>query len=188
MSNQNRKARIRARQRATRTKYTQAARELSQLEVLASDGPPTDPIVKLARESCSQCGGPIRWVVLSELEELRPAMAEGLREFFEGELATKAEAWVCLECDNAGVFGPTEVDGDWQLDDERDDADLMHDHSTVGCFECGGAVDWIDPAQVANLNREKYLAAKAAYGVGAVLAGGAAVCRACSHIEIHPRP
>ncbi len=76
--------------------------------------------------------------------------------------------------------GPSSVDGDWNMDGDWVEADLVRDYSTVGCFECSGVVGWVDPARVAHLNREKYLAARAVYGVGAVPAGGAAACRACS--------
>lgn len=182
MSNQNRKARIRARQHTTKAKYTQAARELAQLEGLASDGPPADLLVSHARQNCSVCGGQIRWVLLPELERLRPDIAKDLHEFYGGSLSPDAEAWVCLECDNAGVFGPREVGGDW-ADLGLTEADL----ETPRCTDCGGDLDWIDPAKIAALDRQKYLDAKNAHGVLAVLAGTASVCRECARVEIHPR-
>lgn len=182
MSNQNRKARIRARQRTTKAKYTQAARELDQLEGLASDGPPADRLVGHARKNCSVCGGQIRWVSLPELERLRPDMVREFREFYGGSLSTNAEAWVCLKCDNAGVFGPREVGGHW-ADLGLTEADLV----AARCADCGGDLDWIDPAKVATLDRQKYLDAKNAHGVLAVLEGTASVCCECARAEIHPR-
>lgn len=177
MSNQNHKAKVRARMAKTGAKYTEATRELSARELLASDGLPDSPLVRMARDVCDECGGTVRWVRATELERLRPDDYAELLKFW-GTLPPDAQAWVCLECDNFGVFGDEGFGGDWS----GLDADIE------ACLECGGGLEWVDPARIAARDREQYMKAKRRFGAAAVLEGAASVCQACGHAVIHPGP
>jgi len=48
------------------------------------------------------------------------------------------------------------------------------------CSECGAPVEWIDPAQLANLDRTRYLEYKRKFGVELLLGADAWVCTECS--------
>jgi hypothetical protein len=177
MSNQNRKAKVRLRMAKTGAKYTQASRELSAGESLESEGLPESPLLRTACEVCSECGGAVRWVRAIELEGIRPnEYAELLRVW--GPLEQDAQAWVCLECNNFGVFCNEVFGGDWS----ELDADLD------ACLDCQGGLEWVDPAVIATRDRERYMEAKRRYGAAAVLEGAATVCRGCGQVVIHPGP
>lgn len=173
MSNQNRKSKVRARMAATGSKYTEAGRELDAREGLVV-AVPGSPLLRTARTACDECGGPIRWVQVSELQRLRPEEHAVLAAFYDPQ-GLNDSAWVCLQCDNFGVFGTEHFEGDWS-ESANDDC----------CPECGGDLEWVDPASVAARDRQAYMLAKRTHGASALLDGEASVCSACSRIEFHP--
>lgn len=54
------------------------------------------------------------------------------------------------------------------------------------CESCGAEVDWLDPAQVASIDKVIYMQAKKQHGAGPLLAGDAEVCRGCGRITFYP--
>lgn len=64
---------------------------------------------------------------------------------------------------------------------EVDDAALLE-----SCESCGAQVDWVDPAQVASIDKVVYMQAKKEHGAAALLAGDAEVCRGCGRITFYP--
>lgn len=173
MTNQNRKSKVRARMAVTGRKYTEAAREIEVREGLASEIPDS-PLLQTVRKSCDECGGPIRWVRVSELERLRPGGYTGFANAY-GEEELHPSAWVCLQCENFGVFGAEQFGGDW--------SGLVSGDS---CPDCDGELEWVDPASVAARDREVYLDAKRRYGAASLLDGEASVCSGCSRTEFYP--
>lgn len=173
MTNQNRKSKVRARMAATGSKYTEATREIEVREGLASETPES-PLLLSVRKTCDECGGPIRWVQVAELERLRPGSYSGFADFY-GEEALHPSAWVCVQCENYGVFGTEHFEGDWSGLETED-----------SCPACHGDLEWVDPASVAARDRDAYLSAKRRHGATALLDGHASVCSGCSRIEFYP--
>lgn len=175
----------------TGDKYTAARREQELRESLLPDDATRRPIVEFAREKCNDCEGPVRWVIGAELEQVRPAAYAELVQVFGSE-AAQLSAWVCLECDTFGLFGATNVFGDefgLFSGEEADNFETLHGSGHVNwCSQCGNQLEWVDPARIATIDRDCYLAAKRKYGATATLEGSAGICGSCSHIEIHPDP
>lgn len=61
---------------------------------------------RLFRSSCSACGGPIEWCAVEDA-----FAAEALAELTSVFGSEGLEAWRCLACGEAGVFGGAEWGG-----------------------------------------------------------------------------
>ncbi len=187
MSNQNRKKRIRQRQRTTGTKYTEAAREQARRESLGAGALPPSSFSMAFRGQCDECGGDVKWMKLSDVEELAPdRVAEYKASGFYEASSEDSDAWICLQCNNFGVFGRPHADGFDMFDDLQDPGDF--EVILNSCSACGKPVDWVDPASLAMRHRDQYMAAKNRYGAELLLQGVAAVCTSCEAIEFHPGP
>jgi hypothetical protein len=69
---------------------------------------------RMVRKSCSQCGSAsITWGHVSDLKAQRAVSRKVLKDIEQlGVMfGAGAEAWWCNECDEFGVFGPTEFSG-----------------------------------------------------------------------------
>lgn len=190
MSNQNKKSRARNRQKNTGKKYTEALREQESRERTYDLEVPDGLISFMARESCNECGGEVRWVTLRDLRQQDPEGVDVLLASAGGEISVDSDAWVCMECSNFGAFGGLHVEGesgDFPLfTDVGDDADRLAILLNT-CTSCGGGLDWVDPASVAMANKKKYMQAKEQFGVAILLEQGAAtVCDGCSEVAFHP--
>lgn len=64
-------------------------------------------ISRMVRKSCTECGkSDLQWGTLDEMRaSLGPERGDlnDLRRFMSG----KSEMWMCRDCGNFGVFGPT---------------------------------------------------------------------------------
>lgn len=112
MSKQNRKKRVRARMAATGSSYTRALRDQQKRDNVGPEPGGEDEFARMARETCNECGGEVRWTDPAQIAnldrqrwmELKAAL--GVRSLLDGS------AWVCLQCDNFGFF-PADMGGAW---------------------------------------------------------------------------
>lgn len=184
MSNQNEKRRARERMKATGEKYTKAARNRKARESLRSAGGPPNFVMADSRQNCSECGQPVRWVSAMELEKVNPEAVAEFIEIYGADALGTAGAWICPNCDAFGLTSPAEwlpADADvpdWPTNPFLDPVEQ--------CSACGAQVTWIDPAQVASIDRPMYLEAKRDHGVDALLDGHASQCPSCGAIRFYP--
>jgi hypothetical protein len=184
MSSQNHKRRVRERMRATGEKYTEASRNRKAREGMPSPGGAPDPLMAIARQSCSECGMPVRWVDAEDLKEVRPGPIAEFIEVFGTRALQTAGAWICPNCDAFGLTSPPEIDN---IGEEFESLPLSPFLDPLDqCSVCGQEVDWIDPAQVANIDRPLFLEAKRKHGATALLDGHASRCSDCRTIQFYP--
>lgn len=186
MSNQNRKKRVRDRQRTTGAKYTEAAREQARRESLGAGALPPSVFSTAVREQCDECGGDVKWMKLSDVAELVPDLVAEYKASGFYEAGQDSDAWICLQCNNFGVVGQPQAD-EFALFGDLGGLSGLEDILNA-CTRCGRPVEWVDPASLAKQHRDQYMAAKKQYGAELLLQGVAAVCTSCEAIEFHPGP
>ncbi len=68
-----------------------------------------DSFARMARRSCNECGSnmlswqPVEKLFMLVPLDLRKRVLEGMRFF-----GNHADSWLCGQCSNFGIFGPTE--------------------------------------------------------------------------------
>lgn len=197
MSKRDRKNRARPRKQTTGQRQaagshqTTAARNRRRRQARQSAALSQNRLLAHAGSTCTECGAPIEWFRAIELKQYDPALFREFEEFFGPDQVQQADAWICTNCDAFGIV-PDEDDGGLPYDEEfleiydEEILDLANDLEDSVCRECGGTVDWLDPAQVASIDKATYMQAKKEFGAAALLDGDAAVCRSCGTITFYP--
>lgn len=152
----------------------------------SSDGPPADLgpgdaqfdelVATLKATSCGYCLSPVEWVRPVDAWNADRDAIEYMLKRAGAEYADIVFTWYCTGCENFSIVGET-FEEQW-LDSEDD---------PMPCEECHAlAVNPVDPAQIAVLDRARYLAAKRDHGAEALLSGTATLCDACGAIGLFP--
>ena len=175
---------------AASSHQTTAARNRRRRQARQSAALPQNRLLAHAGSTCPECGSPIEWFRASELQQYDPALFREFEDFFGPDAVQLADAWICTTCDAFGIV-PDEGGGapyDEEILEiyEEEVLDLAIDLEDSVCKECGGTVDWLDPAQVASIDKAAYMQAKKQFGAAALLDGDAAVCRNCGTITFYP--
>lgn len=183
MSNQNRKRRVRSRMKATGQKYTSASRDQETRESLQPPNQHPDLATLLGRQVCDSCGGPVRWVSPDELGNVNPAAYAEAAEVIGQAALMRGNAWVCLNCDNVGFT--SEPEGDFDAIAELLGTSSSSIPDVDHCEKCGVALEWIDPASAASLDRQAFVEARKRHGLPALLDGHASRCPKCQLIRFY---
>ena len=67
-----------------------------------------DPMNRLMRPACSQCGAPVDWLTGDEGTALGIDLAQAM-EFLEITAIPNRDLWVCTRCGEHGVMGGLET-------------------------------------------------------------------------------
>ena len=177
--------------RAASSRQANAARTRQRRRARQSAALPQSRLLAHAGSTCIDCGAAIEWFRAIELRTYDPALFREFEEFFGPDAVQQADAWICTTCDAFGIV-PDEDDGSVPHEEkfleiyEEEILDLPTDLEDLVCKDCGGTVDWLDPAQVASIDKAAYMQAKKQFGAAALLDGDAAVCRSCGTITFYP--
>ncbi|GAA4893408.1 hypothetical protein GCM10025789_08220 [Tessaracoccus lubricantis] len=127
----------------------------------------------MSEKVCDYCETTVEWL---DPESLRARDPQSFDELLDREGIDADEiimSWDCPECGNFSVMG--------------EDFELQWLDPVPQCPECDSyEVNVIDPAQVAHLDRARYLELKKQVGAQALLAGDALQCLSCGTISFVP--
>lgn len=146
---------------------------------------PLDPAVLAehplyaAMPQCGVCGTAVRWMTPAELREVDPEAYRGVTGGVHPDVVARADVWWCPGCGGVGI---RTYEGEEDPGVEERGAVDADDR----CTACGVEVEWYDPAYVATIDKDAYLAAKRRYGVAALLEGDVTVCPGCGRITFFP--